>query len=273
VREFEANDVRLFLEAIHACYGYDLRDYAPASMTRRVRAALAKSGLADLGTLRRQVLADPQVFARVLPSLTVQVSELFRDPDFFRAFREGVMPLLRTYPVLNIWHAGCAGGEEAYSTAVLLREAGIYDRCQLYATDLSPAALERAKRGIYAVGDLDAVRDRHRRAGGAQPLEAHATIAYGQIAFNQAVRARILFFQHDLVADHVFAEMHVVFCRNVLIYFGRQLKAPVMRKLEGSMSRGGCLCLGASERLAPADRSAFVELAPRERIYRHRGEA
>jgi chemotaxis protein methyltransferase CheR len=266
-----ADDVRSFLEAVHERYGYDLRGYAPASITRRVGVALARSGMTDLETLRRHVLDDPQVFARVLPSLTVQVSELFRDPDFYRAFRDGVVPLLRTYPLLNIWHAGCASGEEAYSTAVLLREAGIYDRCQLYATDLSPSALERAKRGIYAVGGLDDVRERHRRAGGERPLEAHATIAYGQIAFHDAVRARILFFQHDLVADHVFAEMHVVFCRNVLIYFGRELKERVLRKLEDSMSRGGCLCLGASERLAAAGRGTFVELAARERIYRHRG--
>jgi chemotaxis protein methyltransferase CheR len=268
--DVEAIEVRLFLEAIHDRYGYDLRDYAAPSMRRRVQVALAKSAASDLGALQHRVLSEPETFARVLADLTVQVSELYRDPAFYLELRARVVPVLRTYPLLNVWHAGCATGEEAYSTAVLLREEGLLDRCQIYATDLSAPALERAKQGVFATRDRAAVDDRYRRAGGAASLEAHATFAYDQIAFHEAVRRRIVFFQHDLVADYVFAEMHVVFCRNVLIYFGRDLRARVLDKLERSLCRGGFLCLGTSERLPTGDRGPFVEVGA-ERIYRLRG--
>jgi chemotaxis protein methyltransferase CheR len=267
----ETLEVRLFLEAIDARYGYDLRDYAPPSMRRRVLVALGKSGLPNLGALQHAVLVDPALFARVLADLTVPVSELFRDPVFFRTFRERVVPTLRTYPFFNVWHAGCATGEEAYSTAILLREEGLGDRCQIYATDLSPRALEHAKQGVYRPQELSAVVERYALAGGTATLEAHATVAYGQLAMAESLRSRILFFQHSLVADHVFAEMTVVFCRNVLIYFGRDLRARVMRKLEESLARGGFLCLGSSERVPTEARSAFVPFAPEERIYRFRG--
>lgn len=270
-REARGLEVRLFLEAVNTRYGYDLRDYASASMTRRVLVALAKSGLPDLGALQRGVLADPALFARVLKDLTVPVSELFRDPEVFRAFRTNVVPMLRTYPFFNIWHAGCSTGEEAYSTAILLREEGLADRCQIYATDLSAPALEHAKQGVYAPRDLAAVGARYARAGGATTLEAHATIAYGQVAMAESVRSRILFFQHNLVSDHVFAEMTVVFCRNVLIYFGHDLRGRVMRKISGSLARGGFLFLGQSERLSPHERETFAPFAPDERIYRYQG--
>ena len=266
-----ALEVRLLLEAIYERYGYDLREYALPSMSRRVHAALARSGLPDLGALQHRVLTDPEAFARVLADLTVNVTELFRDPDFYRAFREHVVPVLRTYPLLNVWHAGCATGEEAYSTAILLREEGLYDRCQLYATDLSVAALDRAKDGVYAAKDLDVITAGYRRAGGTATFESHATVAYDQIALKESLRARILFFQHDLVSDYVFAEMQVVFCRNVLIYFGRALRERVLDKLARSLCPGGFLCLGSSERLPADARGPFVELVPEARIYRLRG--
>jgi chemotaxis protein methyltransferase CheR len=263
-----AIEVRLFLEAIYERYGYDLRGYAAPSMRRRVHVALARSGLSDLGALQHRVLTDPDAFARVLGDLTVQVTELFRDPEFYRAFRERVVPTLRTYPLINIWLAGCATGEEAYSTAILLREEGLYERCQIYATDLSAPALERAKEGVFLAKDLAAVVDGYGRSGGSDTLEAHATVAYGQLAIKESLRRNILFFQHDLVSDHVFAEMQVVFCRNVLIYFGRALRDRVMRKLSASLCSGGFLCLGSSERMSADGRDPFSELAPNERIYR-----
>jgi chemotaxis protein methyltransferase CheR len=266
-----ALEVRLLLEAIYERYGYDLREYALPSMSRRVHAALARSGLSDLGALQHRALTDPETFARILADLTVHVTELFRDPDFYRTFREQVVPVLRTYPRLNVWHAGCATGEEAYSTAILLREEGLYDRCQLYATDLSAAALERAKEGVYAAKDLEAIAAAYRRAGGTASFESYATVAYDQIALKESLRSRILFFQHDLVSDYVFAEMQVVFCRNVLIYFGRALRERVLEKLARSLCPGGFLCLGSSERLPADARGPFVELAPEARIYRLRG--
>ena len=264
-------EVRLLLEAIYERYGYDLRGYAAASIGRRVHVALARSGLPDLGALQHRVLTDPDAFARVLGDLTVQVTGLFRDPGFYRAVRERVVPMLRTYPLINVWLAGCSTGEEAYSMAILLREEGLYERSQIYATDLSAAALDRAKAGVFPAEDLAAIVDAYGRSGGSDELEAHATVAYGQLAVKEALRRNILFFQHDLVSDHVFGEMQVVFCRNVLIYFGRALRARVMRKLSESLCPGGFLCLGASERLAADDREPFRELAPNERIYRRIG--
>jgi chemotaxis protein methyltransferase CheR len=267
----EALEIRLFLDAIFARYGYDLRGYSPSSMRRRVRTALAKSGRPNLGALQHGVLTDAQLFARVLGDLTVPVSALFRDPDFYRAFRERVVPVLRTYPFVNVWHAGCATGEEAYSTAIVLREEGLYERCQLYATDLSVEALERAKQGVYGPRDLAVASAGYRRAGGLGTFADHATLAYEQLALPDSLRSRILFFQHSLVSDHVFAEMQVIFCRNVLIYFGPELRARVMRKLAQSLCRGGFLCLGSSERLPVEMRGSFVEVAGTERIYRHEG--
>jgi chemotaxis protein methyltransferase CheR len=266
------DDVRSFLEAVHARYGYDLRGYSPQSIGRRVRAALAHSGLPDLATLRARLLEDPAVFATVLDDLTVRVSEMFRDPLFHRAFRDHVVPLLRTYPSLNIWHSGCANGEEVYSVAILLMETGLYDRAQIYATDLSQRALEHAKEGVYPAHRLQLFSDNYARAGGAAAFGDYVTTAYDQIAMRGSLRRKILFFQHDLVSDHVFAEMQVVFCRNVLIYFGPELRRQVFAKLSGSLAPGGFLALGAQERLpSPAVAPTAVGLAdfaPAFRIYR-----
>lgn len=266
-------DTRTLLEAIFERYGYDFRGYAPGSMNRRLRFALARSGQPTLRALLRQVVDAPDAFARILGDLTVRVSELFRDPAFFRTLRERVVPFLRTYPLINIWHAGCATGEEAYSTAVMLREEGLLDRCQIYATDLSSAAVEQAKQGVFSADTLPTIVERYRRAGGADALHAHATIAYGQIAFRESLRRRILFFQHDLVSDYVFAEVQVVFCRNVLIYFGRSLREHVIHRLTASLCPGGFLCLGSSERLSRTARTSLIEFASNERIYRLVGAA
>jgi chemotaxis protein methyltransferase CheR len=265
-----AIELRLFLEAIYERYGYDLREYAVPSMKRRVQLALGRSGLPDLGALQHRILVDPEGFARVLADLTVQVTELFRDPPFYRDFRERVVPVLRTYPVVNIWLAGCATGEEAYSTAIALKEEGLLDRAQIYATDLSAGALERAKQGVFSAPDFAAVVATNRQAGGSETLSSHATIAYGQIAFKEALREKILFCHHDLVSDYVFAEMQVIFCRNVLIYFGRSLRDRVLGKFAKSLCRGGFLCLGSSERLPAETREIFAELMGEQRIYRLR---
>lgn len=268
--EVDAIEVRLLLEAIRARYGYDLSGYAPASLRRRIQAALARSGQPHLGALQHALLADPEVFAQVMDDLTVRVSEMFRDPHVYRMLRERVVPVLRTYPLLRIWHAGCATGEEAYASAILLTEAGLYERTQIYATDLSVSALAQARQGIYPAESLARFADNHARAGGERPFASYCTEAYGGIAMNAALRRNIVFLQHDLVADHVFGEMHLVFCRNVLIYFGKDLRRSALGKLVQSLCPGGFLCVGTSERLVPArDGLDLVEFAAEERIYRH----
>lgn len=268
----EEIEIRLFLEALYARYGVDLRGYSAASIRRRVLAALERSGLAHLGELQHAVLRDPARFAAVVEDLTVHVTEMFRDPAFYQAFRARVVPILRTYPLLRIWHAGCATGEEVYASAILLSEAGLYDRVQIYATDISAQALARARRGTYAAAALAPFTHNYRQGGGTADFARWCTAAYDGIAMQDGLRRNILFLQHDLVSDHVFGEFHVVFCRNVLMYFGRELRERVLGKLAESLCPGGFLCLGAGERLEPSGHARdFAPFAAGERIYRYEG--
>jgi len=272
--DVEAIEIALLLEAIYAKYGCDLRGYAPASMRRRVLGALQKSGLEHLGELQHRLLHDASFFADLLSDLTVQVTSLFRDPAFHLAFRRQVVPTLRTYPLLRIWHAGCASGEEAYASAILLSEEGLYERAQIYATDLSPHAVAQAKAGVYPATHLQAFEQNYRASGGTGELSNYITSAYDRIAMKESLRRNILFFQHDLVSDYVFGEMHVVFCRNVLIYFDAGLRTAVLEKFVKSLCAGGFLCLGASERLSRGDmQQGFAELCAEHGIWRQRGSA
>jgi chemotaxis protein methyltransferase CheR len=268
--DISAAEVRAFLETLHNRYGYDLRNYAPASMGRRVKRALVRSGMSDLGELQRRIVDDAQLFARILEDLTIRVSEMFRDPGFYAAFRSRVVPVLRTYPSLRIWHSGCAAGEEPYASAIILHEEGLYERTQLYATDLSAQAIEQAKQGIYSVKQLSTFADSYQKSGGKSDFSSYYTAAYDFFAIKEGLRRNILFFQHNLVSDYEFGEMHVIFCRNVLIYFDRELQSRVLAKFAASLCPGGFLCLGSSERLSRAD-DAFSEFAPQERIYRREG--
>jgi chemotaxis protein methyltransferase CheR len=289
----ESEEISDFLDDIYTRYGYDLRDYAAVSIRRRVRAVLARSGLRNLMELRRKVDDDPAFFASIVEHLTVRVSEMFRDPAFYRAFRSKVVPLLKTYPSLNIWHCGCASGEEVYSSAILLMEEGLYERSQIYATDLSAAAIEQARQGVYEAARLPLFAANYAQAGGTTDFSRYYTAAYGRIALGDSLRRKILFFQHDLVCDQVFSEMQVVFCRNVLIYFNHELRQRVIEKLRQSICHGGFLCLGSAERLSSAGQKRppsphshgkgefadsalghvgrsgeFAEFAKEERIYR-----
>jgi chemotaxis protein methyltransferase CheR len=269
--ELEDIEIRLLLEAIHARYGYDLRDYAAASMRRRVRSALTRSGRKNLGHLQHDVLYDRECFADVLDQLTVRVSTLFREPSSFKAFRTRVVPLLRTYPLLKLWHAGCATGEEAYSSAIVLTEEGLFDRAQIYATDLSQRALHQAKEGIYPTSLVADFEQNHADSGATSQLSAYVTTAYDHVAIRETLRKGVHFFHHDLVMDHVFGEMNVVFCKNVLIYFGRDLRERVLQKLAQSLRPGGFLCLGNAERLtgSTATEKTFAPFCAEERIYRY----
>jgi chemotaxis protein methyltransferase CheR len=264
----EEIEVRLVLEAINARYGYDFRDYSPESMRRRVQAALARSGAENLGVLQHRLLTEPDFFASVIDDLTVQVSEMFRDPSFYRVFREQVVPMLRTYPQLKVWHAGCATGEEVYATAILLSEENLYDRTQIYATDMSGRAVEQAREGIYPASQAELFSDNYLQSGGKKRLVDYYSSAYGRIAVQDKLKRNVVFFQHDLVSDYALGEMQVVFCRNVLIYFGEPLRERVLRVFADSLCRGGFLCLGGSERVSPSRTDLFSEFASADRIYR-----
>ncbi len=268
--DVEAIEIRALLDAINTRYGYDLREYTAASMQRRVLAVLARTGLPHISELMHQVLIDPELFTQVLEGLTVRVSDMFRDPEFYRTFRTRVVPILRTYPLLRIWHAGCAAWEEAYASAILLTEEGLYERAQIYATDLSAQAIEDAKHGVYSAERVAVFADNYERSGGERCFSNYYTAAYDRIAMAEALRRNILFFQHNLVSDHAFGEMHVVFCRNVFIYFDPELRERVTTKFEHSLCAGGFLCLGSAEQVPRSGRpSSFTDFAVDERIYRY----
>lgn len=268
----EVVEVGLVLEAIRARYGYDFRGYAPESMRRRVRAALARSGARHLGDFQHRLLTEPAFFASIVNDLTVQVSGMFRDPPFYRAFRETVVPILRTYPQIKIWHAGCASGEEVYATAILLVEEDLYERTQIYATDVSQTALEHAREGVYAEAQAVDFSRNYADAGGKRRFDEYCTRGYGRIAVREGLRKHVVFFQHDLVTDYSLGEMNVIICRNVLIYFGAPLRERVVGMFGHGLCRGGFLCLGGSEALPGTHATAFAAFAPAERIYRRGAE-
>ncbi|AYO76400.1 CheR family methyltransferase [Sphingobium yanoikuyae] len=262
-------ELDLLLEAIFRHYHYDFRGYSRGSLHRRLARAQHQHGCDSLSQLQHLLLRDPAVFADLMGFLTIQVSEMFRDPAYFRALREQVVPHLRTYPSLKIWIAGCANGEEFYSLAILFREEGLEDRTIFYCTDISPAALEKAEAGIYAIDRLPQFSENHRLAGGKASLSDYYTAAYGAAVFDKTLRRRAVFAQHNLASDQVFGEVQLVSSRNVLIYFDRELQDRALGLFGESLVRGGFLGLGSKETLRFSRYSdGFADFDEGEKIYR-----
>jgi chemotaxis protein methyltransferase CheR len=269
----EAIEIRLLLEAVFLKYHHDFRGYAMASVTRRLRQAREHFGCATISQLQDRLMHDEAVFPRLLSYLTVQVSELFRDPVYFRALREEVVPYLATYPSLKVWVAGCSNGEELYSLAILFREEGLEERTIFYATDINPEALEAAEAGIYDLERIPQFTENHRAAGGRSSLSDYYTAAYDAASFDKSLRRRVVFSDHSLVTDSVFAEVNLISCRNVLIYFDRTLQDRAIGLFKDSLARGGFLGIGAKESLRFSSHShAFREFSREARIYQ-RSEA
>jgi chemotaxis protein methyltransferase CheR len=266
-------EIRLLLEAIYQKYHYDFRGYSMASVKRRLLHAKHKFGCQSFSQLQDRVLHEPGAMPELLGILTVQVSELFRDPAYFRAVREKVLPHLQTYPSLKIWIAGCSTGEEVYSFAILLREAGLSDKALIYATDINPEALKRAEAGVYDLERIQLFTENHRKAGGASSLSEYYTAAYGGAKFDKSLRDRVVFSDHSLVTDEVFAEVHLISCRNVMIYFDRELQNRALGLFKEALVRKGFLGLGARETLRFSSHAgAFVEFARDEKIYQKGGD-
>lgn len=219
-------ETRLLLEALYEHFGYDFRNYSPASLRRRLEAILARTGDESLSLLQHRVLHQPGFFPEMLQSLTVTTSEMFRDPLFFAKLRSIVCPMLQTYPTLNIWHAGCSSGEEVYSLAILLHEEGRLERATIYATDINRGALARAREGIYATEDVRKFTASYQRAGGKRSFADYYTAAYDAVQFESHLRRKIVFSEHNLVTDGVFCESHLILCRNVLILFPARAARP-----------------------------------------------
>lgn len=265
----EQLEMRLLLEAIYQRYGYDFRDYAAASLRRRVWALIEAEGLRSISGLQERVLHDQSALERFLLAVSVNVTAMYRDPDFWNTFRARIVPMLRTYPFLRIWHAGCSTGEEVYSMAILLQEEGLYDRCRIYATDMNEGVLRRAREGIFPMDSIDHYARNYLNAGGTGLLSDYYTAAYGHAIFRSSLKDNVVFSQHNLALEGSFNEFHVILCRNVMIYFTKRLQRRVHELLYGSLSMFGILGLGSKETLqfTPHEKD-FEQLAPDCKLYR-----
>ena len=267
--EVEDIELRLLLDAIYYRYHYDFRNYARASIKRRVRAALRELQCSEVGVLQSLILRDEVAFATLLRCLSIQVTDMFRNPGFFEMFRRDIVPVLRTYPSVRIWVAGCSSGEEIYSYAVILREEGLLDRSLLYGTDISAEALRKAEAGVYSLSRMREFSENHRLTGAQQSLSEHYTTGKQEAVFDRALKRKIVFADHSLATDNVFAEVQVVSCRNVLIYFDTQLQNRALEVMTRSLCRRGFLGLGARETLQfSAQDDAYEALGPQYRWYR-----
>lgn len=271
--KIEDIEIRLLLEALYVRYHYDFRNYAMASIKRRLKQALQHLGFATFSALQEGVLHDPALLPRLLGYLTVQVSEMFRDPSYFRAIRENVIPHLRTYPSLKIWIAGCSGGEELYSLVILFREEGLEERTIFYATDINQEALHIAEAGIYHLDRMRLFTENHRKSGGKSSLSDYYSAAYDRASFDRSLRRNVVFSDHSLVTDAVFGEMHLISCRNVLIYFDRPLQDRVIGLFRDSLARKGFLGLGAKESMRfSAHAGSFRDFVREEKLYQRYAE-
>ncbi len=259
------------LDTILERYHYDFRHYALASLRRRVAAALQSLNIEDVASLRAQVAADAQLFARLLDFMTVPVSDMFRDPEYYRELRAHVVPVLRTYPSLKIWVAGCSTGEEVYSLAIVLHEEDLLQRTMIYATDINPRSLAKAEAGIYPLDRVRRFTENHQATGAKSSLSSYYSATHGAALFDRKLKKRVVFSDHSLATDSVFAEVQLISCRNVLIYFDKQLQERALSLFGEALCRRGFLGLGAREtlrfsRVAPE----YTELAPSARIYQRR---
>lgn len=261
-------ELNLLLEGIFQRYQHDFRDYSQASMLRRVQSAMEHFGCATVSQLQDRILHEPAVFAQSLQYLTVQVSEMFRDPAYFLVLRTQVLPVLRTYPSIKIWVAGCSSGEEVWSLAILLHEEGMLDRAVIYATDINTEALKAAQAGIYPVDRVRQFNRNYVLAGGCHDLSDYYTADDQYVRFDPALRRQIVFADHSLATDSVFSEVHLVSCRNVLIYFNRELQDRATGLFVEALVHRGFLGLGSKESIrftAHADR--FDEFNAAEKVY------
>jgi chemotaxis protein methyltransferase CheR len=262
-------ELRMLVEAVYLKYNYDFRDYTGASQKRRVLVAMREMGCNTVSELQSRVLHDPNGFAQLLQYLTIPVTEMFRDPEYFRAVREQVAPFLKTYPSLKIWVAGCSTGEEVYSLAILLKEEGLLERSIIYATDINPKSLETARRGVYPIDRMRLYTENYQKSGGKAAFSDYYTAAYGGALFERSLIENVTFADHSLSTDTVFSETHFVSCRNVLIYFNRTLQDRVFGLFHESLCYRGFLGLGSKESIDFSSYAArFEPLARRERVYR-----
>ena len=267
--DLEQIEIALLTEGIYKHYGFDFRDYSLPSLRRRIWKRVYAEGLSTVSGLIEKVLHDPQSMERLLLDLSINTTAMFRDPTFYLAFRQKIVPLLRTYPIVRIWHAGCSTGEEVYSMAILLQEEGLYDRCRIYATDINEAVLQKAKSGIFPLSTMQENTSNYITAGGTGTFSDYYTARYDYAIFRPSLRENVVFAQHNLVTDASFNHFNVIFCRNVLIYFNNALQERVQQLFLQSMEMFGILGLGKKESIKfTAVVDDYETVDAEERLYR-----
>ena len=266
----ERIEVDLLLEAVYRRYHYDFRGYARASLRRRLWRRAHEERVRTLSGLQEKVLHDPLVMERLLRDLSINVTEMFRDPAFFRAVREKVVPILRTYPYVRVWNAGCSTGEETFSLAIVLEEAGLLDRTRIYATDMNDDVLQRARNGRFPLDKMRRYTENYHRAGGEGDFSRFFSVEGDRAIFRSDLMENAVFAQHNLAQDSSFNEFQLVVCRNVLIYFGRPLQERVHELFIESLARFGVLALGHKESVIASHEDRYEVLDPMEKLYRRK---
>jgi chemotaxis protein methyltransferase CheR len=267
--ELENIELGLLLEAVYRHYGYDFREYALASLRRRIWRRVHEERLSSITALTDRLLHDPACMARLLGDLSINVTAMFRDPQFYLSFAQHVVPQLHTYPFTRIWVAGCSTGEEVYSLAILLAENDLYDRTRIYATDINQLAVDQARRAVYPLDRMQEYTENYIRAGGKRSFSEYCVAAYDGALFDAALSENVVWAQHNLAQDRGFNEFHAILCRNVLIYFDKALQNRVHRLFYESLTRFGTLCLGNKESMRfSAYEDSYQEVDPAAKIYR-----
>lgn len=269
VKDLEDIEIDLLLEGLYSAHGFDFREYSRASIKRRILEMMRTENLGTVSALQARVLHDAACLDRFLLGLSVHATTMFRDPSFYLTFRKRVVPLLRTYPTVQIWVAGCSTGEEVYSLAILLQEERLYEKCRIYATDISPAVLRRARDGIFPLAAMRNYTNNYQQAGGASEFSDYYTAQYDSVLFSSALKSNVVFSEHNLATDGSFNEFQVILCRNVMIYFNKDLQARVHNLFYDSLSMFGVFGLGNKESLKFTPRAAFYEhLNDKDKLFR-----
>lgn len=265
----ERIEISLLLEAIYLKYGYDFKNYSKSHLKRRLEQRMALGDMENYAEMQHRIIHDESFFNTLLLDLSINVTEMFRDPWVYKKIREVIVPMLKTYSFIKVWHAGCSAGQEVYSMAILLEEENLKRRTQIYATDFNELILEKAKEGIYPVDVMKEYTSNYQKACGQKDFSDYYTADYDHVIFKKSLKEKVLFSSHNLVTDGVFGEMNLIVCRNVLIYFDRELQNKVLRLFYDSLLPGGFLCLGSKESLKFSELAhKFEPVADRERIYR-----
>ena len=264
-------EIDLLIEAVYRKYGYDFRNYSGDSVRRRIMHRYGLENFASISEMLHRVLNDEKFLGTLILDLSINTTEMFRDPSFYRTLRTEIFPLLNTYPSIKIWHAGCSTGEEVYSTAILLKEEGLYDKTTIYATDFNEVVLKKAKEGIFPLDMMKQFTSNYQDAGGTEGFSGYYISDERAAIMDRALKENVVFADHNLVTDGVFGEINMIMCRNVMIYFNRELQNRVIRLFRDSLVYRGILCLGSRETIEFSEYAGdFRNLAGKERIYENR---